>query len=362
VPYLKQKISVNKNNYIGIIEALQRFHIVSKLLTLVINLTMKPEQLLEFYLSNSANAFSILVLGERGVGKTHWVKKFAQQEPQTKLIVANCASFSNDTFAESELFGYKKGAFTGAEKDQIGLFQEAEGGILFLDEVHTLSQRVQEKLMTSLQTDGEGEHKGKFPIRRLGDSKVKYVGTKPLFASNQKLSELKKRLLPDFYDRISQLVVEFPSIHDSDVDIWSEFQKVYLAMEFEEFGSVPNSAELKSWLNRISLEGNYRTLQSIAINWHQAKLIEKTKLDKKDHDNFDPFTFVQSQHAKFHSSDSIVGDASLFNFRKGVSKEQLKLEYETALYDWAISKDGYGSVKEAEKGLKISRLKNPRKK
>lgn len=312
--------------------------------------------LLEHYLLNPGKAFSILILGERGTGKTRWVKEIAKEKLKIKVVVANCAAFSDDTMAESELFGHKKGSYTGASDDSLGLFMEAANQILFFDEVHNLSIRVQEKLMTALQTEGSGKNKGKFCIRRLGDSKESYVELRPVFASNLKLADLRKKILPDLYDRISQLVLEIPSIHESGLDPHDEFKKVWNEMQFEKHNSIPRTDEFKRWLKMISLEGNYRTLQSIAISWHQGRLIFG---DVKEDE---VFKFVKGQFSRFHSSSTFSKGPELFNFRKGVTKKEMEKEYQKALYDWAISEDGYGSPTEAQRGLSHSRLSNPHKK
>jgi transcriptional regulator with AAA-type ATPase domain len=304
-----------------------------------------------------------LILGDRGIGKTRWVKEIAKEKLKKKVVYANCASFADDTMAESELFGHKQGAFTGAIKDNEGLFKEAANQILFFDEVHNLSLRVQEKLMTALQTESAGENKGKFCIRRLGDSKEVHVELRPVFASNLKISELKKKIMPDLYDRISQLVIEFPSIRESKLDLQTEFKKVWIEMDFKEFPIAPHSKEFIDWLKRISLEGNYRTLQSVAINWHQGRLIEYTKKEVKfPEKESEVFDFVRKQFSKFHAGTSTITKNTVYNFRIGISKKQMKKEYEKALYDWAISKNGYGSATEAQKGLEHVRLSNPHKK
>ncbi len=278
------------------------------------------------------------------------------QEFSKDVVIANCASFSDDTMAESELFGHKKGAFTGAEKDKIGLFKEADGKSLFLDEVHALSLRVQQKMMTALQTEGKGENKGKFRIRRLGDVQSDYVTVRPVFASNRTLSELKKVLFPDFYDRISQLVVEMPSLHKRKADLKSEFEKVWDEMQFKEYPTCPDLKDFHKWLKRIPLEGNYRSLHSIAINWHQGRLMMG---EKKEEEIFD---FVRKQISTYHVGWASPKDKALYNFRKGATKKELEREYQKALYDWAVSKDGYGGPGEAQKGLKHARLANPHKK
>jgi len=316
---------------------------------------MKELELLEHYLRNPGKIFSILILGERGTGKTRWVKEIAKEKLKKEVVVANCASFSDDTMAESELFGHKKGSFTGAFADSDGLFKEAANQILFFDEVHNLSLRVQEKLMTALQTEGSGTHKGKFCIRRLGDSKESYIELRPIFASNLKLSELKKKILPDLYDRISQLVLEIPSIHKSGLKVYDEFRKVWEEMQFQKFNRVPQSKGFRDWLSRISLEGNYRTLQSIAINWHQGRLIHGENME------IEVFEFVKSHFEKYYSSVAVAPQSATYNFRKGVSMKEMEKEYEIAMLSWAFSEDGYGSKqKDVQEGLKTTtRIKNP---
>ncbi len=316
---------------------------------------MKELELLRHYLNNPGKVFSILILGERGTGKTRWVKEIAKEKLHKEVVVVNCASFSDDTMAESELFGYKKGSFTGALADSDGLFKEAANRILFFDEVHNLSVRVQEKLMTALQTEGSGPNKGKFCIRRFGDSKTSYVELRPVFASNLKLSELKKRILPDLYDRISQLVLEIPSIHESGLVVYDEFRKVWLEMQFQMCKDVPKLEKFIDWLNRISLEGNYRTLQTIAINWHQGRLMFGKELEEK------VFERVKSQFEKYHSSNAVVPQGTKYNFRKGVSKKDMEKEYKIAMLRWAFSEDGFGPKQiDVQKGLSTStRVKNP---
>jgi sigma54-dependent transcription regulator len=92
------------------------------------------------------SGFSILLIGERGIGKSKIASeakerlKILDKTVQGEIIEANCASFANDTMAESALFGYVKGAFTDAKEDKKGLIESAENGILFLDEIHHLTK------------------------------------------------------------------------------------------------------------------------------------------------------------------------------------------------------------------------------
>ncbi len=298
---------------------------------------------LESYLINPGR-FAVLILGERGVGKTKWV----QDKCKEKLVIANCASFADDTMAESELFGYKKGAFTDAKDDKKGLFDEADNGALFFDEVHNLSPRVQEKIMTALQTESKEPNKGKFRIRKLGEAKSHYVTVRPIFASNLPLNKLRDKLLPDLYDRISQLVIEIPTIHESKIDLKEAFKSVWEGMQFVEYPKTPQLLEFYRWLKEIHLEGNYRTLQNMAINWHQGRLMNLNEDEV--------FVFVKKQIDLYHKS---VGETKLktkFNFQKGKLKSEMEKEYRKAMYVWA--KENYQGLtdKQIAKAMGFSRL------
>lgn len=289
---------------------------------------------LENYLRNPGR-FSVLLLGERGVGKTKWVQETCRE----KLVIANCASFSDDTMAESELFGYKKGAFTDAKEDKNGLFDEADNGALFFDEVHNLSPRVQEKIMTALQTESKEPNKGKFRIRKVGETKSHYVTVRPIFASNLPLKQLREKLMPDLYDRISQLVIEIPSIQDSKIQILKAFHDVWTGMQFVEHPELPNLPEFEKWIKKIHLEGNYRTLQNMAINWHQGRLM---KLSEDE-----VFAFVKKQIEQFHKADGATKVKTKFNFQKGRLKTEMEKEYRKAMYDWA--KENYQGLTDKER-------------
>lgn len=315
--------------------------------------------LLESYLDNPAEAFSVFLLGDKGTGKTSSITRIAESK-EKKIVTANCASFSDDSMAESQLFGYTKGAFTGANKDTNGLFHEANGGILFLDEIHHLSKRVQAKLMTALQTEPKGsKHQGKFKIRRLGATESNYISFRPVFASNIDIDKIKEILLPDFFDRVSQLIMKIPSIQEQNLDTYKEFKAVWENMDFKTENETPKIKKFKDWLKTIDLPGNYRTLQTIAINWHQARLIIANK--KVEEEESKVFEFVKEQFNKYLNTKTTITEQPKYNFKKNVSKRQLEYEYKLALYNWALSDEGYGTHKLAIEGLKISRLNKPSK-
>lgn len=305
---------------------------------------MNHIKLLNEYMKNPGG-FSILILGERGTGKTREVKLNS-----SNAITANCASFADDIMAESELFGYAPDSYTGAsKKGKGGLFDSADNGILFLDEIHHLSVHVQAKLMTALQTEGDGENKGKFSIRKLGEVNSHFVKVRPIFASNLPLSELKTKLFPDFYDRISQLVVEFPSIRNNRKRIPELFKSVWERMQFEEKKVVPNGIYFNKWLQDIPLEGNYRDLEIIAILWHQGRLMESYKTEE---DIFN--MFVKTHYDGYHCAIPTMNSIPTNYFQVGNSKKELDRIFHKNLYDWADKT--FKTHKLAAKSLKISRL------
>lgn len=123
----------------------------------------------------------ILIEGETGTGKSHLASKIHERSGKSGPYVAiNLASF-NPQLIESELFGHKKGSFTGATSDKIGALKAAHHGTLFIDEIDSLPLEIQTKLLTFLD-------QGKY--RRVGDIKEETVNTRLIFASGRKLAQL----------------------------------------------------------------------------------------------------------------------------------------------------------------------------
>ncbi len=265
--------------------------------------------------------FSILLLGERGTGKSIIV----EEKSNGDLISVNCASFEDDAKAEAELFGYEKGAFTGADKDKKGLFYEAKNKILFLDEVHNLSKRVQAKLMQSLQTD----HNNQFSIRRLGSHKIEKIECTVIFASNKSILELKEILLPDFFDRIAQLVITFPALRETPEERLQDWQAVWQQLKFSDVA--PEEAELLDWLNKQSLYGNFRDLQKIAI-YYKSFLGFSDEL-KKLIGISSAFEYARSEFEKYHVA--LETQNSSICFEKGKTAKQMEQCFHHKLIEWA---------------------------
>lgn len=156
---------------------------------------------------------SVLILGESGTGKELIARaiRFKSDRQNNKFIVQNCASLP-ESLLESELFGYKKGAYTGATHDRPGLFEVANGGTLFLDEIGDLSLSSQAKILRVLQ-DGE--------IRRIGDNKSRKVDVRILSATNKNLQEeIQKGLFrEDLFYRLNVVTIKIPPLRDRKDDI-----------------------------------------------------------------------------------------------------------------------------------------------
>jgi two-component system, NtrC family, response regulator AtoC len=155
----------------------------------------------------------VLILGESGVGKEVIASFIHEQSNRSDgpFIKVNCAALPHELL-ESELFGYERGAFTGAIRDKIGKFEQADKGTLLLDEIGEMSPHLQAKLLHVLQ-DGE--------FSRLGGKKAVKVNVRVIAATNKKLKEavLKGEFRNDLYFRLNVIKLEVPPLRDRREDI-----------------------------------------------------------------------------------------------------------------------------------------------
>lgn len=218
----------------------------------------------------------VLILGETGTGKELVAGAIHYRSPNFKgpLVPVNCASISKDLI-ESELFGYEKGAFSGALiTGKKGLIEEAAGGTLFLDEVGDLSLEAQAKLLRFLET-------GEF--YRIGGTQRVQVRTRVVSATNKDLDAMLAKGLfrRDLYFRLGVIKVKIPSLNERRDDI-IPLAKHFLMRFSEKFGKKLESisGEAEEALIRHRWEGNVRELKNVI---EKASLTARgTKISTED--------------------------------------------------------------------------------
>jgi two-component system response regulator HupR/HoxA len=181
------------------------------------NIVRAPESPMNHLCEQVARAagfdIAILLSGESGTGKELLARAIHYASPRAEqpFVVENCGALP-DTLLESELFGHKKGAYTGAHEDRVGLFQQAHGGTLFLDEIGETSPAFQVKLLRVLQ---EGE------FRPLGSNRPVSVDVRIIAATNRDLAvEVKAgRFREDLYYRLATVPLRLPALRERRMDI-----------------------------------------------------------------------------------------------------------------------------------------------
>jgi sigma-54 dependent transcriptional regulator, gfr operon transcriptional activator len=223
------------------------------------------------------NGLPLMLLGPTGVGKTFFAKLIYDYTQAKKIIVDdapfhvfNCAQYANNPeLLSSFLFGHSKGAFTGAVKDQIGLIEQADQGILFLDEVHRLNKEGQEKLFTFMD-QGTFTRLGETNVVR--ESKVRLV-----FATTENLSFF----LETFLRRIP-ITVNMPSLEERGQDEKNQFINHFL-MEESKFLGIPIDVTNKTLdiLNKFQYVGNIGECKNILKYACGFAYSKKTKMMDK---------------------------------------------------------------------------------
>ena len=161
----------------------------------------------------AGHPISVLINGDSGTGKELFAEAIHQLSPRAQgpFISVDCASFPSD-LVESELFGYYKGAFTGATENKPGRFELADGGTLFLDEIGNLSLNVQKKLLRVLQ-----ERK----VARLGSKHLQSIDVRIVAATNVNLKDaiIRGEFREDLYHRLNEFSVRLPPLRERNDDV-----------------------------------------------------------------------------------------------------------------------------------------------
>jgi DNA-binding NtrC family response regulator len=209
-------------------------------------------------LSVASSNSSVVLRGESGTGKELIAQAIVQSGNRSAMpyIALNCSALP-EGLIESELFGYEKGAFTGADGARAGLIESAQGGTLFLDEITTLPQGLQSKLLRVLQER---------TVQRLGGRTAKKIDFRLITATNEDLEDLVKkgRFREDLYYRINVVPIAIPPLRERDGDIAvlvDHFLRVYCAAAKKPLKSL--QADVVAILEDYSWPGNVRELENI---------------------------------------------------------------------------------------------------
>jgi two-component system response regulator HydG len=218
---------------------------------------------------------TILIQGESGAGKELVARTIHERSGRRAgpFVAVNCAALP-ETLLESELFGYEKGAFTGAAGRKEGRFELANGGTLFLDEVADLSLVTQPKILRMLQ---EGE------FERLGGTRTIQVDVRIVAATNQDLAEMvkEKRFREDLYYRLNVITVRVPPLRERHEDIRllaQHYLRVYAAKNNRKLEGFSNEALER--LESYAWPGNVRELENLIER--MVLLARKDRIEAED--------------------------------------------------------------------------------
>jgi transcriptional regulator with GAF, ATPase, and Fis domain len=207
----------------------------------------------------AGNEFPVMITGESGTGKELLAREIHRLSPRKNrpFLVQNCSAIP-ENLLESELFGYKKGAFTGADTDKVGLFVAAEGGTVFLDEIGDMALGLQAKILRVLQSH---------EVKPLGSTESRNVDVGIVSATNRNLSECIEggTFREDLFYRLNVLPLEVPPVRERRDDVpllLTHFMAHYSHGPDAPARSI--SSETMEMLARHSWPGNIREIENLA--------------------------------------------------------------------------------------------------
>jgi len=249
---------------------------------------------------------TVLITGESGTGKEVIARAIHRASPRASkaFVGINCAAIP-ESLLESELFGHVRGAFTGATADKAGLFEQASGGTLLLDEIGELPTGLQAKLLRVLQ---ESE------IRRVGDQKTRRVDARVLVATARDLeAEVRGgRFREDLFYRVNVVAIELPPLRERTEDI-APLARHFTARLAQRFGRpLSLSDDAIAWLEGQEWPGNVRELENA---------IERAAV-LTNHEILSPADFQSEPLAASHSPDSGEPDVGAGTLREATESAE----------------------------------------
>lgn len=294
---------------------------------------------------------NVLIIGESGTGKELVAKAlhYNSQRNNGPFVPVNCGAIP-ENLLESELFGYKKGAFTGANFDKKGLFEEANGGTILLDEIGDMPVHLQVKLLRVIESR---------EIRKIGSNESTSIDVRIISATNKVLEDeiANKTFREDLYYRLNVIKIHIPPLRQRKEDIaplCQHFLEKYTIEMNKEINSF--SSESLEILEKYHYPGNVRELENIiarSVALEGSSIIQKESLPKllKNSEIME----LESTITSGNDLDSILGDLEkqmienalkASNNNKTEAAKLLGITLRSLRY--RLSKHGYNDEEEAE--------------
>jgi len=298
------------------------------------------KRVLELIQKVSPTDSTVLLIGESGTGKevvANTVHRLSRRKDKP-FVAINCAALP-DALLESEMFGHVKGSFTGAERDKVGLFEEADGGTIFLDEIGDMALLTQAKLLRVLQ-NGE--------IRRVGSGATQKVDVRVVAATNKNLAEevAAHQFREDLYFRLNVVQIRIPPLRER-MDALPSLIEHFLFMYNEEYGKEIAGLDdhAMGLLRNYPFPGNVRELESTiahAVIMADTPYIRARDLPDQIHaesggrlaltysagDSILPLDKIEEQHIRLVLA-KLDGNQTIAAKRLGISRSTLWRKMQT---------------------------------
>ncbi|OGR15954.1 MAG: phage shock protein operon transcriptional activator [Desulfobacterales bacterium GWB2_56_26] len=302
----------------------------------------------------------VLLLGERGTGKELAASRlhYLSKRWQGPFVTLNCATLA-PTLIEAELFGYEKGAFTGAERRRTGRFEAADGGTLFLDEIGSIPMEAQEKILRVVEY-------GSF--ERVGSSAPVEVDVRIVGATNADLVAMagQGRFKRDLLDRLSFEVLFLPPLRarGEDILLLADHFAARMSYELGRAGDVHFSRAARAALTAYSWPGNIRELKNVV-----ERAIYRADAGEIDEVVFDPFVSPYTSHGNYgdfeappaiecETAEPPAAEMPQKQEKNSVSIEEAVARLEISLLRQALAESRYNQRKAATRlGLTYDQLR-----
>ena len=376
IAIVKKYINTEKNQQKLRAQLIDKGHVAQYMFADIVGNSKKIKNTKNIARRMAKSNSTILLIGESGTGKELFAQAIhnASQRKNYQFVAVNCAALP-ENLLESELFGYEKGAFTGADSSKPGLFELAHNGTLFLDEISEISSKLQTRLLRVLE---ERE------VMRVGGERVINVDVRIITASNKNLKKLveENNFRRDLYYRLSVLPLKIPSLNNRKEDIIplieslkeefeAKFELSQKALEiFFEHDWEGNVRELRNYIEYFSnLDKDLIEVEDFPFTLTESHNFKKELLSKEEkeaieefsnevEDKFKDYYFILEELKRCYENEERAGRRSLAESAKKNDIYLSEMEVRSILQklaDYNFVKIGRGrqGTKITEFGIKV---------